>query len=59
MRVSTTQSEDKQYQHFLGREYSALLEIKRAADFMSKNTTLVSLDNCNGIWLLTVETVKI
>lgn len=60
MRVSESKNETGSvYQHFIGREYTALIEIKRAAEFMAKEVKLISLDNCNNVWLLTVETVKI
>lgn len=60
MRVSTSQEEDKQIQHFVGdrSEYSVLLDFQDLYRSEGKKASLDILSTCQGIFVLSVESVK-
>lgn len=60
MRETKSQGEEGYtYRHFTDNNYQALKDLEKQYQAMAYKTMFYSVDNCNSIWLLTVEQVVI
>jgi len=60
MKVITTQHNRIQYQRFVDTDYQALLEIKRQSEARALSVDpIISINNCQPLWLLTVKKISI